>query len=59
MSTSGMKEFLIEARVGADLVNRRVFDYNMGAAQRQFKSEMRSMYPGKSVSWTSGCRELK
>lgn len=59
MATNGMKEYLIEARVGADLVNRRVFDYNLGAAQRQFKAEMRAMYPDKSVSWTSQCREIR
>ena len=56
---AAMREFIIEARVGADLVNQRIFDYNIGAAQRQFKSQMKSSHPGKTVSWTSGCREIK
>ena len=52
---SAQREFIIEARVGADLQTARIWDYNMGAAQQQFKR----MYPGKPVSFTSGSREVK
>lgn len=52
---SAQREFIVEARVGADLQTQRIWAYNMGAAQQQFKS----MYPGKTVSFTSGTREVK